>query len=624
MSISINALVRQIQKYVYRYTGENLRSTLALLSLSARKRLLLLSLSQVFLAILEVLALGILTLLIGIGLSTFTNIEKERAEETIFVSNILSSLSTESKVIILFSAYVVLTLTKTLFSALVTMKTLTLLASQAAEIGTKINTSLYAKGMNIIRFGRSQENLSSITGSIDSLLVGYLGAISQLSGDLATILMVCFALVVFDYETAILLFFLFSLLIFVLHKYINTVASNLSQDASMLASNLNRKTLDSWLIYRELLLAQKVSSVLKPAHQLRMRLAHLRARLSFLPSLSKYIFELFLIVSALFVTCVQLWINGASEAINSFALIIAASARLLPALLRLQGNLLTTKQSIGGGYFARRILEEMAKENDVIKESNKYSKDNGYSAVFDSSVNLKNVSFSYPDSNKNALKDVSLTVKNGTFVAITGASGSGKSTLVDLLLGFLQPTRGSISIGGMVPSVAREIWPGKIAYVPQDVQIVEGTILENITLSPSKEYNPQDLKYCLEVVGLQEDVKLLQEGIKTVVGERGTKLSGGQRQRIGIARALYTHPKLIVLDEATSSLDPITEKLISNVLYKNFENRTIIVVAHRLSTVMNADQIIYLKSGRVAASGTFEELKRSEPEFLKQAELSGL
>jgi ABC-type bacteriocin/lantibiotic exporter with double-glycine peptidase domain len=387
------------------------------------------------------------------------------------------------------------------------------------------------------------------------------------------------------------------------------------------STELSRKILDSWLVYREILLAQKVEKILQSTLPKRMEIAKGRARLSFLPSLSKYIFELFIVMSALAVSALQILKNGISEAVSSFILVVAASSRLLPAVLRLQGNLIAIKQSIGAAFYTRQILSEINyTENDAMFAD----LPDIPTTKFNARVTLDKLDFTYPDSSRPALSDVAFSIIPGSFTAITGPSGSGKSTLVDLVLGFLKPTSGFVLIDDLDPIEARKIWPGKISYVPQDVQIFEGSIAENISLVSGGEYEKDLLHECLNLSGLIKDIRNLVEGVDTLVGERGLKLSGGQKQRLGIARALYSKPELIVLDEATSSLDPITENQIANNIYQNLSNRTVIVIAHRLSTVMRADNVLYFKEGRLVASGTFEDLKKSVPEFLEQAELSGL
>jgi ATP-binding cassette subfamily C protein len=210
-------------------------------------------------------------------------------------------------------------------------------------------------------------------------------------------------------------------------------------------------------------------------------------------------------------------------------------------------------------------------------------------------------------------------------VAITGSSGAGKTTLVDLLLGVHTPTSGDIYIAGLSPLDAFRKWPGATAYVPQDTIIVNGNIWENIALG--FDYDPEHEKYvreALKLSNLEDYVQSLPEGLFTKVGDRGHKLSGGQRQRLGIARALFTKPKLLVLDEATSSLDAQTEDNIAKAINKAKENSLVIVVAHRLATVRRADLVIYLENGQVKAQGSFDEVRKLVPDFDSQAQLMGL
>jgi ABC-type multidrug transport system fused ATPase/permease subunit len=210
-------------------------------------------------------------------------------------------------------------------------------------------------------------------------------------------------------------------------------------------------------------------------------------------------------------------------------------------------------------------------------------------------------------------------------VAITGSSGAGKTTLVDLLLGVHIPTSGDIYISGLSPLDAFQKWPGATAYVPQDTVIVNGNIWENIALG--FDYNPEHEKYineALKLSNLEDYVQSLPEGLFTKVGDRGHKLSGGQRQRLGIARALFTKPKLLVLDEATSSLDAQTESDITEAIKSLKGKTTIIMIAHRLSSVRNADQVIFINNGMIESIGTFEEVRKKVPNFDKQANLMGL
>jgi ABC-type bacteriocin/lantibiotic exporter with double-glycine peptidase domain len=218
-----------------------------------------------------------------------------------------------------------------------------------------------------------------------------------------------------------------------------------------------------------------------------------------------------------------------------------------------------------------------------------------------------------------------LEIRAGSIVAIVGPSGAGKSTLTDLILGLLTPKSGSVSISGYEPSKAIAKWPGQIAYVPQEVRIFDGSLAENITQG----YSPEeimgfDLMDTLQDSALTELFRTSLDGFAVELGTKGARLSGGQIQRVGIARALLTKPKLIVFDEATSALDADTESIITETLAKLRGNTTVVIVAHRLSTVLNADSVIYLQEGQIVAEGSFGEVRAKVPDFDRQAQLMGL
>ncbi len=236
-----------------------------------------------------------------------------------------------------------------------------------------------------------------------------------------------------------------------------------------------------------------------------------------------------------------------------------------------------------------------------------------------------NLSFRYANAPLDVLSEINLQLDAGKTLAIVGASGAGKSTLVDLILGVLNPSSGEVLVSGMSPLAAIREYAGDIAYVPQDVSITTGSIKENITIGyDESEFSDDQILEAISLAQLNEFVSNSKYGINTQVGDRGSSLSGGQRQRLGIARALVSKPKLLILDEATSSLDAESEARISEAILNLKGRVTVVVVAHRLSTVRHADQIIYLKAGKVIGSGSFEELRDSIPEFENQAKLMGM
>jgi ATP-binding cassette subfamily C protein len=224
-------------------------------------------------------------------------------------------------------------------------------------------------------------------------------------------------------------------------------------------------------------------------------------------------------------------------------------------------------------------------------------------------IRLEGVAFAYEGSHEPVLEDVSLDIRRGEAVGLVGPTGAGKTTLVDVILGLLSPTQGRVLIDG-VDLKGREVgWRKQVGYIPQDIFLADVSVRENVAFGvPLAEIDDEAVWQALEKAQLAEFVRGLPEGLATAVGERGVRVSGGQRQRIGIARALYDDPKVVVMDEATSALDNETEQVVMAAFERLKGGRTLILIAHRLTTVENCDRVVLLKGGGVFAEGPPEEI----------------
>jgi ABC-type multidrug transport system fused ATPase/permease subunit len=228
-------------------------------------------------------------------------------------------------------------------------------------------------------------------------------------------------------------------------------------------------------------------------------------------------------------------------------------------------------------------------------------------------------------SGKAAVSNVNLQIEPGSFVGVIGRSGAGKSTLADVILGVVQPQTGEVTVGGVLPGEAVRRWPGGIAYVPQGIMLSNDSVRANVALGvPRSLVDDGQVWEALRRAHLDDYLRGLPEGLDTQIGERGLRLSGGQCQRIGIARALFTHPRLIVLDEATSALDAETEQAITQMLDELDRHVTTVIVAHRLSTIRHVDHVVYLEDGQAIAQGTFDVVCSQVPALRRQANLIGL
>ena len=238
------------------------------------------------------------------------------------------------------------------------------------------------------------------------------------------------------------------------------------------------------------------------------------------------------------------------------------------------------------------------------------------------SLRVEGLSFRYPGSKATVLQEVNLTIEAGSWVAFVGETGSGKSTLLDILLGLLEPDSGSVFIDNVQLSAEnKQRWQLGIGYVPQQIYLADSSVAQNIAFGvPVRETDFVAVQRAAEVAQLDGFIRSLPGGYNTVVGEQGVTLSGGQRQRMAIARALYDDPDVLVLDEATSALDNLTEMRVFENLREVAKAKTVLMVAHRLSTVERCDQIFVLKQGRIAASGTYSQLMTTSSEFRRMVE----
>lgn len=228
---------------------------------------------------------------------------------------------------------------------------------------------------------------------------------------------------------------------------------------------------------------------------------------------------------------------------------------------------------------------------------------------FERDIRLQDVHCRYPGSDVDALEAVDLRIPKGSSLGVIGTTGGGKSTLVDVVMGVLAPHRGSVRVDGADLTDMRRRWQLNIGLVPQTLFLLDDTIARNVAFAiEDEEIDEGWIGRCLEIAELDQFVKGLPQGTQTIVGERGVRLSGGQRQRVAIARAMYRRPKLLVLDEGTSALDNRTEALVMTSVTEALQGATLILVAHRLTTLRGCDRIVAIEEGRVADSGTYEEM----------------
>lgn len=511
---------------------------------------------------------------------------------------------------------------KTACSLILTRRSVFFLSRRAAIISSSLVAKLLSQSILVVQKDSYQKTIHTLTYGVSTISVNILGALIYLVSDLAMLTILIIGLFVIDPAISILTLLMFGSVAGLLYKFLNLKIKKLGDQQLNLTVASNEKIEQVLESYRELVVRNRRSYYSAEISNLRMKLANSMALNTFYQNLSKYLLEMTLIFGIVIISVIQFATQSPSRAAAVMSIFLAASTRIGPGVMRIQQVALNLKVSSAMATPAFDLIDQL-KNVEPIPDSIEWSKPDYPDFV--GSISVKNLSFSYPGMTKKAIDTVTLNIPQGSLTAIVGPSGSGKTTLVDLLLGILEPKSGSISISGFEPQVTLAKWPGSISYVPQNTVTINGTIEDNILLGYRKnsQYDPY-VDSALEAAELNDFVEKLPLGKKTSVGEKGTKLSGGQRQRIGIARALFTQPRILVFDEATSALDAITESKISHTIQKLKGSVTVIVIAHRLSTVKFADQILYLSEGRIEAQGNFDELRARVPDFDLQANLMGL
>lgn len=376
---------------------------------------------------------------------------------------------------------------------------------------------------------------------------------------------------------------------------------------------------------KEITLRDRLGAIGDVVRDNRRHIARARGNAVFLKEVPRFVLEASIIGGFVLVGATGWLTGGVSGAITAVALFGVAGFRIAPSIVRFQGIVNQVQMAVP---HAERVLDEIARSEAATARAAD-AVDTAAPPEPPRALVFEQVSFRYSPDAEPAVHDVSLTLPFGSVAALVGASGAGKSTLVDLMLGLISPSDGTIRVDGGDGAVdlddVTRWWRSRVAYVPQEVSLFDSTVAQNVALAWSPDDVDRDrVREALAQAQLLDLIESRDGGIDAPIGERGLALSGGQRQRLGIARALYARPLVLVLDEATSALDTATEAAVADAIAALRGSTTVVSVAHRLSTVQNADQIFFLSGGRVVGSGTFDELAAAVPEFGEQVRLAGL
>ena len=466
---------------------------------------------------------------------------------------------------------------------------------------------------------RGYAELSSVLGTVVGMAFRAISTVLGIVAEMLSMLMLAVAVIIIQPALAVASFLLIAVLGPVFQRVVRARQERLGRLSIHLAQAAGAATLQACGGAQEVKLRDNAGPFVDEFEGANRQSVDAQRQLGFLGELPKHVFEIvFVFVLAGAAVVLFSATGGSGSSLVALATFGVAGVRMLPSAVRLLGSAGALKACWPG-------VEALLEEYDELDELDEHVPPLG-EVSFAGDLNLDDVHFAYADApDVEVLKGVSLRVPRGSSVALVGPSGSGKSTLVDLVLGLQRADAGQLSSGGLDIWTSIGDWRADVAVVPQDVFLLNDTLRKNIVFDVPDEAIDEDL--LADVVRraqLDDLVSSSAGGLDLVVGDRGARISGGQRQRVGIARALYRRPRLLVLDEATSALDNITEQRITETITALRGDITVVVVAHRLSTIRDADQFVVLDEGNVVATGAFDDVEAQSPLFAELVRLASL
>lgn len=508
---------------------------------------------------------------------------------------------------------------KSLLNVVIQWWTTRKFATYEMEIGDRLFDT-YIRAPWVDRLKRTTAELVRLADvGIANTISGFLLPVSTLPPLVVTFVSLLAVLFVAQPLTAIMAVAYLGLIALLLYFWIARKAiqaGRVNRDYSLRTATLMTEMVGS---LKEITLRDKARAVGDVVHANRIHSTRARANLQFLGVVPRFVIDAALIGGFLLVGGVTVVTSGPEEALAAVALFGVAGFRIVPALTGFQSIF---AQALAAAPHAQAVVADIEMAQTYIAKTETIGRSPLPPAP--RRLELSDVSFTYPGSETPALHDIELVVPMGSSLALVGASGSGKSTLVDVILGLLTPERGDIKIDDTPLVDVLADWRSRVGYVPQEVTLFDGSVAQNVALTWDDDLDEQRVRQALRRAQLLDTIEARAGGIEGRIGERGISLSGGQRQRLGLARALYTEPLVLVLDEATSALDTKTESDVSAALAELQGEVTLVSVAHRLSTIRHSDQVCFMRDGGIVASGSFDHLVETVPDFAAQAALAGL
>ena len=555
-----------------------------------------------------VLAFGLIASEVISGISPSFN---SNATNSVLKYLSLENTSLQLRVAMLTSGAILLMIIKTILLFFVQKRIYNFLAYKSAALTAYILQELLNRDKN--RTSSISNDMYTATTGVQNIFSHIVSNILTVVADIIVSASLMLTLFVIDPLVAMFTVLAFAFLGILLTYFSGERVRENGRTIGRLVRKSNQEVMETILAFREIKLRNAGQSYVSKISNTRTLIGMRMVQQQIYPNISKYIFESFILVLLAVVAALSLTRFDSKVTFENLAMFLIASSRIGPAVMRIQLSWMQAKNGLAQSEETIIALRNFDDKKDQISVNEITSFDH---LGFEPSLKITNLNFRFSEDNSELnnweLKLSSLELKSGSRLHILGESGSGKSTFADILLGFREPDSGEVLISNLPVLAAREQWPGAIAYVPQEIPLINASVRDNILLGVESNLVPHEwLEDLLSITQLSEWIAGLPEKLETKLGENGVTPSGGQRQRIGLARALLTKPRLILLDESTSGLDLATEELIIKRLDALPWSCTQIIITHRLNLVNKADSVITIaRDGSIqkskATTGTLE------------------
>ena len=589
-----------------------IKSLIKLLTKAQRAKLIKLQIMVVLMGLLELVSV----LSIGPFVALASNPSQVEANNLLSAVYEMSGIDDPSHFIFWFGVCVLVILTiASFFSVLTTWK----MAIFGASIGSNLSTRLYNLYINegwLYHTVHSTSELSSkISQECGKITTGVIQPLLQINARFVAVIFIAVSVFLISPVVAVSGLITFFAAYLTVYK---VVRARLQQNGlqSIAAQKQRFKLLaEGFGGIKEILLTNTQVGYVSDFESESNRFTQAQAKIQIISQVPRYVIELVAFGGVIFLMLVLIADSHGNivEILPILAIYALAGFKLLPACQQIYAGASLMKGNINAFELLQRDLEK----NFNIETSAPVKQPRTIEITKKSRIFIDNVSFCYPGKNQPALKNVTIEVSINDCIGLVGPSGSGKSTLADILLGLITPSQGKLKIDHtQVDNNNVRDWQSQIGFVPQTIFLSDSTIRENIAFGIDKAtIDDNRVLECLRLAHLEEFVSTLANGLNTTVGERGVQMSGGQRQRIGIARALYRDPQILIFDEATSALDGTTEKAIMEAVQDFAGKKTIILIAHRLTTVRKCDRLYILEEGAIVGHGTYTQLLSNNRTF---------